>query len=100
MKIIEKKSDPDTFQKHLDGIKNFDLRGDDDNAQPNDILYLREFDRETKKYSGRTIRVLILWVLRGPVFGKLAEGDCIMSLHPDMIKREGEFYGRKAMTNG
>lgn len=53
LKVIEKKCDPDLFDLVALGKKDFDLRLNDFKAKVGDILFLREFDRETKKYTRR-----------------------------------------------
>lgn len=50
---IEKKVWPEYFQKIIEGKKNFELRLDDFDCEEGDILILREWNPETKKYTGR-----------------------------------------------
>jgi len=52
---IKKKVWPEYFQAILEGRKNFELRLADFECQPGDILVLREWDPETKEYTGRQI---------------------------------------------
>ena len=52
---IEKKTWPDLFEKIISGEKTFELRLADWECQPGDILVLREWDPETKQYTGRQI---------------------------------------------
>lgn len=92
MKVIELKSDPPIFDLHYRGLKNFDMRETRDrDVEAGDILYLREFDRGSQIYSGRTIRYLVLWVMNGPAYAGLKKGSCIMSLHSSTIKMENDF---------
>lgn len=51
----EKKILPEYFQRILDGKKNFELRLADWQCQEGDILFLREWDADTKEYTGRTL---------------------------------------------
>ena len=52
---IEKKVWPEYFQKIIDGKKNFEIRLADFECKEGDILVLKEWDPETKEYSGREI---------------------------------------------
>jgi len=61
---IEKKVWPELFQKILDGKKKFDLRLDDFKCNPGDILVLKEWDPETKEYTGRVIKKEVTYVLK------------------------------------
>jgi hypothetical protein len=90
--VIELKTDPDLFDSVWSGGKPYEMRSTADRTfNPGDILWLREYSRETGKYSGRTLRALVMTVLNGPAFGGLNEGFCIMGLYPDMIRVESEF---------
>ena len=53
--IIEKKVWPEYFQKILDGKKNNELRLADFECHEGDTLVLKEWNPETKKYTGRQI---------------------------------------------
>lgn len=61
---IEKKTWPEYFQLVLDGKKNFDLRVADFEYNEGDILVLREWDPETKEYTGRELEKVITYVLK------------------------------------
>jgi hypothetical protein len=61
---IEKKCWPKFFQKILDGNKTFELRLADFDCAPGDTLILKEWDPETKKYSGREIEKKITFVFK------------------------------------
>ncbi|MBW2963283.1 DUF3850 domain-containing protein [Candidatus Woesearchaeota archaeon] len=61
---IEKKTWPDLFEKILSGDKTFDLRLADWQCSPGDILVLREWNPETKQYTGRQIEKQITFVLK------------------------------------
>ena len=52
---IEKKVWPKYFQEILDGDKTFELRLADWECNKGDILILKEWDPETKEYTGRII---------------------------------------------
>lgn len=61
---IEKKVWPEYFEKVLSGEKNFELRLADWQCWVGDILVLREWDRETKNYTGRQIEKEVGYVLK------------------------------------
>lgn len=63
-RIIEKKTWPEMFAKILDGSKNFDLRLADFEVKEGDVLLLKEWDPQTKKYTGREVKKIIRFVLR------------------------------------
>jgi hypothetical protein len=62
--IIEKKTRPNIFEKVLSGEKNFELRLADFDIEPGDTLVLREWDPETKDYTGREIKKEVTLVLK------------------------------------
>lgn len=75
MKTIEKKILPKYFQAVREEKKNFELRKDEDDVQPGDVLILMEWAGE---YTGRTEVRRIRYVLRGvPEYG-LMTGYCII----------------------
>ena len=53
---IIKKCWPELFQRVLDGKKTADARLADFNLKEGDMLILEEFNPQTKKYTGRTIK--------------------------------------------
>ncbi len=61
---MEKKTWPELFQKILDKDKTFDLRLADFECNPQDILVLREWDPETKEYTGRILEKKVTYVLK------------------------------------
>lgn len=62
--IIEKKAWPDLFQQVLEGKKKFDLRLADFDCRSGDTLILKEYNPETKQYTGRTLQKTITFVLK------------------------------------
>ena len=64
MRRIEKKTWPELFQDVLDGKKNFDLRLNDFDCEVGDILVFKEYDPNTKEYTGREIEKRIGYVLK------------------------------------
>lgn len=62
MRKIEKKVWPEYFEKILSGEKNFELRLNDFEVEPGDILFLREWNPETKAHTGREIEKEVTYV--------------------------------------
>ena len=80
MKNIKKKILPRYFRDVQLGIKTFELRKDEDNIQPGDILDLLEYDGSS--YTGRNARCMVTYVLRDcPEYG-LMKGYCIIGINP------------------
>jgi ASC-1-like (ASCH) protein len=55
MNKIEKKVLPEYFQQILEGKKTFELRLNDFEINEGDILILKEWDSESKNYTGREL---------------------------------------------
>lgn len=66
---------PEWFETVSSGVKTFEVRKDDRDFKPNDVLLLREFDGT--KYTGRQLKVDVRFVLRNEY---CREGYCIMSI--------------------
>jgi hypothetical protein len=64
------------------GDKNFELRKDDRHFKIDDELLLREYDKESKQYTGRKLRFKISHILKGSEAEELGlkKGYCIMGL--------------------
>jgi hypothetical protein len=67
----ELKTWPEFFAALLTGEKSFELRKDDRGFVVGDILRLREYDPETKEYSGRELRRKVTYLL-----GHRADAGC------------------------
>ena len=61
---IEKKAWPESFAKVADGSKSFDLRLADFGCNAGDVLVLREWDPDTKQYTGRQLEKTVSYVIR------------------------------------
>ena len=61
---IEKKIWPEFFEEAKSGKKNFELRLADWECQPGDVLVLREWNSETKEYTGREMERVVDYVIR------------------------------------
>lgn len=79
MKTINKKIWPKFFNDVLFNNKRFELREDEDDARPGDVLVLHEWDPQTCSYTGRSMSCTITYVLRPEdAPGGLEEGYCII----------------------
>lgn len=63
MKTHELKTWPMYFSKVASGQKTFEVRNNDRNFKEGDFVILKEFDFETKSYSGREMTFKIGYVL-------------------------------------
>lgn len=61
---IEKKVWPEYFQKIIEGVKTFEVRLADFECNNGDVLILKEWDPETKKYTGREIEKEVTYVTK------------------------------------
>ncbi|MEK6951282.1 MAG: DUF3850 domain-containing protein [Nanoarchaeota archaeon] len=59
---IEKKVWPEYFQKILEGVKTYELRLADFECVPGDTLVLKEWDPQTRNYTGRVIEKRVTYV--------------------------------------
>jgi len=64
MKKIEKKVWPEYFEKILEGKKKFELRLADFECSEGDILLLKEWNPETKTYTGREIEKQVNYIMK------------------------------------
>lgn len=62
MSKIEKKVWPKYFEEIIQGNKTFELRLNDFEIEKGDILFLREWDPETKEYTGRELEKKVGYV--------------------------------------
>ena len=70
------------FQLMISGKKSFDLRKNDRDFRVGHELLLKEYDKDSNKYTGRKLYFRITYVLQGEeaeAFG-LKEGFCILGL--------------------
>ncbi len=75
----ELKTLPEFFQAVIDGRKTFEARKNDRDFLCGDVLFLREWDSETKRYTARNICADVSYILHGPNFG-VKRGYCIMAI--------------------
>lgn len=64
-----------------DGSKNFEIRKNDRDYKVGNILILKEYDPWTKKYSGRSLKKQITYILHHEVFPDgIKEGYVVIGL--------------------
>lgn len=90
---------PEWFNAVISGVKTFEIRKDDRNFQPRDVLLLREWDGTA--YTGRTCKADVTMVLRGEY---CRDGYCTMAIrvygltepvrHGRWIPVDGEPYAK------
>lgn len=76
----ELKTWPNGFKAMWDEVKRYELRRDDRGFEAGDRLILREWNPDTKRYSGRSIHAQVTYVTHAGDFPGLQEGFVIMSL--------------------
>jgi hypothetical protein len=77
--VHDLKTWPEQFQALWFGRKKHEVRKNDRNYKVNDNLILREWDPDTKAYSGRKMITMVDYVTAGGSFG-LPKEICVMSL--------------------
>ena len=60
--IIKKKCWPEYFDSILSGVKKYELRLNDFECQPGDVLLIQEWDPKTNMYSGREVSKKVTFV--------------------------------------
>lgn len=90
--IHELKTEPEYFEAALRGEKTFEVRKDDRNFQTGDYLALNEHSREEETYTGRSLLVEVVYVLKDPEYCK--EGYATMSIRRCRVETEGEMLDR------
>lgn len=81
MKLHELKTWPDYYFRIFSGQKKFEVRKNDRDFQIGDTLKLKEWNPETKDYTGRELLAEISYILPGGQFG-IESGYCVMSIKP------------------
>lgn len=74
---------PEFFEPVCEGIKRFEVRKNDRGIKVGDYLKLREWDPIAKDYSGREVRVKVLYMLDW----RDIPGYSIMSIEVQMLSR-------------
>lgn len=81
MTTHELKTWPVFFQAVVELVKTFEVRKNDRDFLTGDILILREFDPATARYTGRTVRRKVTYMLPGGILG-LPDDMWVMSIVP------------------
>lgn len=85
--IHELKIIPKYFKQILSAEKTFEIRKNDRNYQENDILILKEFNQETKIFTGSYVKCKVISIVKDSDFPEgIKSGYCIMSLDLQEIK--------------
>ena len=67
------------FEMMRSAVKSFELRKDDRGFKVGDILVLQEYEPGNPgRYTGRSVRVGVAWILRNAPEWGLEDGYCIM----------------------
>lgn len=77
MKIIDVKCVQPYFDEIMKGNKKFEIRWNDRNYQLNDVVILKEYNKVSKIFSGRYIKVKIMYILDN--FAGMKKGFIIFS---------------------
>lgn len=85
-RVHELKTWPRPFQGVWDGRKTHEVRRDDRGFWPGDVLLLREWDPETERHTGRSIRAEIGWKTEPGTWG-LGTDVCVLSLKHGTLVR-------------
>lgn len=61
-RLIELKTTPEYFEAQRKGVKNFEIRKNDREYKVDDVLWLKEYDPEKERYTGRTLKRKITYI--------------------------------------
>lgn len=78
---------PEFFEAIWEGKKLFELRKNDRNFRVGDLLCLREWNPDTREYTGRHVYTSVTFILTGGKFG-LPKNMVILSIDPKINKQE------------
>lgn len=82
MKEHELKCWPPFFHDVAVGVKRFELRRDDRAYEVGDVLHMREWVPESQRYTGASMRKMVVYKMPGGQFG-IEEGYCVLGLDAD-----------------
>lgn len=68
---------PVVFDAMLTRAKSFDIRKDDRGFAVGDVIKFREWNPRTKKYTGRSCRALVTYLMPGGRFGIMPGYVCM-----------------------
>ena len=78
MKVHNLKITPEYFQDVVSGKKKFEVRENDRGFLLGDILHLKEYDLENKRYTGQKVIVEIIYLLEN--FDGLKENYVVLGI--------------------
>lgn len=78
--VHELKTWPEQFADVKYGSKRFEIRKNDRNYHVGDILLLKEYDPETKLYSGNSCKVEVTFCMTTFPCKLVEEGSAVMSI--------------------
>ena len=67
MKIHDLKCWPQYFEAILEGKKTFEVRYNDRGYEEGDVLLLQEYDMREMRYTGRSMKMLVGYILQSDV---------------------------------
>lgn len=67
------------FKAIVDGEKTFEVRKNDRDFRTGDQLHLKEFEPNSKTYTGRECVKTVTYMMMGPAFG-VEPGHCVMAI--------------------
>ena len=72
---------PEYYDAVINGLKTFEIRKDDRGYRVGDTLRLREYDPDKAKYTNRSTRVIVHYLLRyDDAPGLIKEGMVVMAI--------------------
>lgn len=77
------------FQAIVEGLKTHEVRRNDRDFKVGDILDLHEWNPETEKFTGRSMRRQITYMSKGPDWG-IPEWMAVLSIGPAKESPDGE----------
>jgi len=84
MKTHNLKCWPEFFEKLMTGEKTFDIRLNDRDYQVGDTVKMREYNPDTREYTGRGMDFNIKYITKG-LHGQLGVNTIVMQLEPAMV---------------
>ncbi len=95
-KCVRKKTTQPYYNDIVDGLKQFEIRKDEDGIQLGDTLILAEWDG--KSFTGNYIDTTVKYVLRNCESFGLRDGFCVIGfdinlIHAEVSERGGVYCG-------
>jgi len=75
------KVDPGYYDAIVNGLKTFEIRKNDRGYRVGDLLRLKEYDPGTEKYTNRTVRMIVQYIIGHEDFPEgIPEGYVVMAI--------------------